>query len=160
MNERRLLAVQHEDACPPAWFGEWFAESGLSLEVLQAHRGAVLPADVLAYDGLVVLGGEMGAYDDDRYPWLTPTKELVAATVRQQQLFLGICLGHQLGAVALGGEAGRNPGGASTGLTPVSLTEAGRADPLLGAVTDGSPTVQWNNDIVTRLPADAVELAT
>jgi GMP synthase (glutamine-hydrolysing) len=155
----RLLVVQHQDDCPPAWFGEWFAAAGVGYDVLLAHREAV-PATLDDHDALVVLGGEMGANDDADFGWLGPTKKLIASVVAARRPFLGICLGHQLAAVALGGEVQRNPGGQALGLTPLGLTEVGRTDELLGAIPSGSLAVQWNSDIVTRLPADATVLAT
>ncbi len=155
----RLLVVQHEDDAPPAWWGEWLEAAGIEIVVVLAHRGTAVPFDLSGYDGLLVLGGAMGAYDDDRCPWLTPTKELIAKAAEDSKPFLGICLGHQLAAVALGGEVIRNPAGTATGLTAVRLTEAGLDDPLLGSVASGDRAVQWNDDIVTTLPPGATLLA-
>ncbi len=155
----RLLVVQHQDDCPPAWFGEWFVAAGLTYDVLPAHRES-LPVDLDGYGGLVVLGGDMGADDDADFSWLGPTKKLIASVVSADQPFFGICLGHQLAAVALGGQVQRNQSGQALGLTPLALTDAGREDDLLGALVAGSLAVQWNSDIVSRLPAGAVELAT
>ena len=58
---------------------------------------------------MLVLGGAMGAYDDADHPWLTDVKQLVRAAVADGMPVLGICLGHQLVAVALGGEVGAEP---------------------------------------------------
>ncbi|MGH3471289.1 MAG: type 1 glutamine amidotransferase [Nocardioidaceae bacterium] len=159
MTSHRLLVVQHEAGCPPAWFGPWLEAAGCDLDVLRGDLGQPIPDTLAGYAGLMVLGGEMGAYDDVDHPWLTPTKELIATVVSADQPFLGICLGHQLAAVAMGGEVTRNPNGPATGLTPVTLTDAGRTDPLLNVVVDRAATIQWNNDIVARLPAGAVLLA-
>jgi GMP synthase (glutamine-hydrolysing) len=156
----RLLIVQHEDDCTPAWFGEWFLEGGLEYDVVMGHRSDPIPRVLDGYAGLVVLGGEMGANDDATCPWLTPSKALIAHTVMSGRWFLGICLGHQLAAVALGGEVVVNPRGRALGLTPVRLTEAGRRDELTSVIGDGARTLQWNSDIVSRLPAGATELAT
>ncbi len=160
MTAPRLLIVQHADDCPPGWYDEWLRAGGLELDVVRGHRGEHIPTDLGGYDGLVVLGGEMGAYDDADHPWLTATKALIATTIRAGQCFLGICLGHQLAAVALGGEVVQNPRGHATGLTPVRLTPAGRDDLLLGPTRPDALTIQWNNDVVSRLPPGAIELAT
>lgn len=160
MSSPRLLVIQHEDDCPPAWFGEWFREAGLEFDVVRGHRNEPVPASLDGYTGLVVLGGEMGAYDDAECPWLTPTKALIAQAVRAEAWFLGICLGHQLAAVALGGEVSRNPRGQATGLTAVQLTPRGRADELTGVIGDTASSIQWNSDIVSRLPEGSQVLAT
>ncbi len=160
MTAPRLLAIQHEDDCPPAWFGEWLVEDGAELDVICGYRDEAIPVDLDEYDGLVVLGGEMGANDDATSPWLTPTKALIAHAVTSGTWFLGICLGHQLAAVSLGGEVTVNPQGRAIGLTPVRLTAAGRADELTSVISDGARSLQWNVDIVSRLPAAATQLAT
>jgi GMP synthase (glutamine-hydrolysing) len=157
----RLLVIQHEDDAPPAWFGDWFTEAQVEFDVLAAHHGEPVPAALAPrYDGLVVLGGEMGANDDASHPWLTATKALIARTVDTGGWFFGICLGHQLAAAALGGEVVVNPHGPAFGLRSIRHTPAGRADEVLGAVPQGAPTLQWNDDVVARLPYGAVELAT
>jgi len=156
----RLLIIQHEDDAPPEWFGEWFQQAGLTQEVVRGHRGEEIPLDLNGCDGLVVLGGEMGAYDDEAHPWLVPTKSLIATVVESGQCFLGICLGHQLATVALGGTVVVNPAGQAKGLTRVTLTDAGRADPIMSVIKPGALAIQWNSDIAATLPASAVRLAT
>lgn len=156
--DARVLVIQHEDECPPAWFGNWLEDAGVVLDVVLAHRGEAVPSKPDA-DGVLVLGGHMGANDDDACAWLAPTKELIRGAVAARVPMLGICLGHQLAAVALGGEVRPNEHGTTRGLVPVGLTDAGRADPLLGP-HDGDPSVHWNGDIAACLPPDATVLAT
>lgn len=156
----RLLVIQHEDDAPAAWFGEWLEAAGVKCVNVLAFRGQPVPSDLDGYHALLVLGGAMGAYDDQQSPWLTPTKRLIAATVAQaDKPVLGICLGHQLATVALGGTVIRNPQGRALGLTPVRLTHAGLVDPLLQGVEQGARAVQWNDDIAATLPAGSTVLA-
>lgn len=155
-----LLVIQHENNCPPGWFGDWLTSAGVELDVLAAHEGRAVPAALSDHHGLLVLGGEMGASDDDDVRWLAPTRALIATVTAGGAPFLGICLGHQLAAVALGGRVERNRHGHGQGLTPYSPTAEADTDPLLAALRAGSPAVQWNNDVVTQLPAGATELAT
>jgi GMP synthase (glutamine-hydrolysing) len=154
-----LLVIQHEDDCPPGWFGEWLDAAGLSLHVVRGHRGDPVPGDASGYDGLLVLGGEMGAYDDVACPWLAATKGLIARTVDDGVPFLGICLGHQLATVALGGSVIRNPAGTSAGLTVVRPNGEGIVDDLLSSVRSGSRAVQWNEDVAAVLPPGSTPLA-
>jgi GMP synthase (glutamine-hydrolysing) len=153
----RILVVEHQASCPPALFGEWLEEAGAELDVCRPWAGDALPA-LTSYDGLLVLGGEMGAGDDDRVPWLAPLKELLREAASTGLPTLGICLGHQLVAVALGGEVRRNPLGQSVGVVATGWTAERADDPLTGGLT-GTRGIHWNNDVVTRVPDGTVVLA-
>ena len=153
-----VLVVEHEAGCPPAHLGRWLEEAGCALDVCRPYAGDVLPG-LGSYDGLVVLGGSMGAHDDAAYPWLAEVKELIRSAANAGTPTLGTCLGHQLAAVALGGDAGRNPRGHQIGLFDTGWHPAADDDPLLGAVTSARRGVHWNLDLVTALPAGAQALA-
>ncbi len=152
-----VLVVQHQELCPPGWVGEWLQSEGLQLDVRHPYAGASLPEDLQQHDGLVVLGGQMGANDDEDHPWLTPTKELIRAGAEQGVPVLGICLGHQLAAVALGGEVVVNPSGARRGVLDTSWADGSTEDPVLGSC--GDTAVFWHHDVVTRLPEGTRVLA-
>ncbi len=154
-----LLVIQNDPTCPLGWFGDWFAAAGVPVDVRRGFADDDIPADTRGFAAVIVLGGEMGANDNAMCPWLAPTGRLLRAAVDSDTPVLGICLGHQLAAVALGGTVEKNPSGQAVGLTPVTLTDAGRTDPLLGSVAPGSAAVQWNADIVTVPPPGAVVLA-
>ncbi len=156
--------MQHEDECPPAWFGEWLAEAGVLLDVRRAYDGDPLSASLDQHAGLLVLGGAMGASDDADCPWLTPTKALVREAVGTGVPTLGICLGHQLLAVAAGGRADVNGSGRQCDLLPVGWTTEAADDPLFGPLVraggyEQPVAVQWNVDVVTALPPTATALA-
>lgn len=154
-----MLVVQHEDDAPPGLLAGWLDAAGVEVDVLLAHRGRSVPVALTDHDALVVLGGEMGALDDDVAPWLPAVRSLIAGTVGAGLPFLGICLGHQMGAAALGGTVRANPAGQAEGVTPWCPTAAGHEDPLLGVVGAAVPCVQWNGDIVLDLPPGATVLA-
>ena len=158
MSEATILVVEHEDKCPPALVGDWLLEAGCALEVCRPYAGDALP-ELTAYDAFLVLGGPMGAEDDAKHAWLGPVKQRVRDAVATGLPTLGICLGHQLIAVALGGTVDRNPRGQQLGLLEVGWTAEAVADELLGAVASPRRGVQWNDDVVTRLPAGATLLA-
>jgi GMP synthase (glutamine-hydrolysing) len=141
--------------------GEWLGEAGAEVDVRRPYAGDVLPGDLAGHSGMLVLGGEMGAYDDADHAWLADVKRLASGAVHDATPVLGICLGLQLVAVALGGEVRRAPRGQQIGVLDVGWTAAAYDDPLLGAVAarGNAPAVQWNNDVVTRLPQGAVDLA-
>ena len=159
----RIGVVQHEDGCPSGLFAGWWAEAGVIVDVARPDRRDPLPS-LDAIDGLVVLGGSMGATDDDRHPWLSPTRDLLASAVDTGVPVLGVCLGHQMLAVAAGGSVGRHPAGKQKGVLPVGLTGDGETDALLGRLAtghrDSSPvSLQWNDDVVVALPPGATVLA-
>jgi GMP synthase (glutamine-hydrolysing) len=154
----RVLVVQHEDDDPIHLMGDWM--EGVDLDVCRAHDGDPVPQGVDEYDGLVVMGGAMGAHDDQKAPWLPATRELIRLAAGARLPTLGICLGHQLCAVALGGDIVVNPNGRQLGLLDVGWTREALDDELMGGVVGPCRAMQWNDDVVARLPEGAVRLAT
>ena len=159
MTSRPILVVEHEADCPPGWLGEWLLDEGESLDVRRPYDGDALPADLADHAGLVVLGGAMGARDDEKHPWLTPTKALLRTAVAEDVPALGVCLGHQLAAEALGGRIAANPGGQQIGLFQIGWLPAAGSDALVGALVGTSRGLQWNDDVVVEAPAGSVVLA-
>ena len=155
----RVLVVQHQDDCHVGWFGDWFAACGVATDVLRPYAGEDLPEHPDEWAGLLVLGGSMGAYDDAAHPWLRSVKDLLRSAVTADVPTLGICLGHQLLAVACGGRVEPNPAGRAMGLVDLHLSAQGCADPLLSAVKPPLRSARWNQDVVVELPADASLLA-
>lgn len=155
----RVLVIEHEAQCPPAHVGSWLADAAAEMVVCRPWAGDEIPGRE-GHDALVVLGGSMGANDDDTVPWLPAVKELIGSTVEAGTPTLGICLGHQLLAVALGGTVEPNPSGQQVGLYDVGWVPAAADDPLVGGMA-ASPVrgIQWNTDLVTRLPEGASVLA-
>ena len=154
----RVLVVQHEDDDPIHLMGTWMA--GVDLTVCRAHDGDAVPGSIDGYDGLVVMGGAMGAHDDEKAPWLPAVRDLIRTAADARVPTLGICLGHQLCAVALGGEIVVNPQGRQLGLLDVGWTAAAVDDELMGGLLGPRRAMHWNDDVVMRLPEGATQLAT
>lgn len=154
-----LAVVEHAAKCPPARLDEWWAATPATTTVHRPYLGDPLP-ERGTYDGIVVLGGPMGATDEAEHWWLAPLKQLLREDVAAGVPVLGVCLGHQVLADALGGTVQVNPRGQAVGLTGIGWTDRAGDDPVLGAcVVPGARAVQWNDDVVSELPAGAVALA-
>ncbi len=158
MNGPVLLVIEHEPACPPGHLGTWLTDAGAELAVCRPWAGDEVP-ELESYDAFLVLGGSMGANDDATTHWLTAVKERIRDADRIGLPTLGVCLGHQLAAVALGGESAPNPAGQQVGLFDVGWTPEAGADDLLAPLATPRRGVQWNADVVTRLPDAGVVLA-
>jgi GMP synthase (glutamine-hydrolysing) len=153
----RLLVVQHEPSSPPGLLAGAAATSGVELEVVQAP-GQPVPAALDGADGLVVLGGVMDADETDAYPHLARAMDLLRDAAVRSAPTLGICLGAQLAAAALGGRAFPGPAGEELGWTRLELTDAGRTDPVLGALEEPVELFEWHHDTFDP-PPGAVLLA-
>lgn len=139
--------------------GEWLQAADVELDVRRPYAGDTLPENLTGHAGLLVLGGAMGADDDAVHPWLSEVKALVRVAAATDVPTLGVCLGHQLCASALGGMVTRNPRGQQVGVLDVGWTDAAAADLLVATLPRPSGAVQWNYDVVARVPAGTVVLA-
>jgi GMP synthase (glutamine-hydrolysing) len=153
----RLLVVQHEPDCPPGLLGDAAAATGLDLEVVEAP-GQPVPAGLDGAGGLAVLGGTMGVYDGGAFPHLEPTMALLRHAAARDVPALGICLGAQLAAHALGGRAYLGAAGMEMGWNRLRLTAAGRADPVVGQLGEPATVLLWHKDTFD-LPPGAELLA-
>ena len=158
MSGPRIAVVQHEADCPPALFGGWLTDAGAELKTCHAYAGEDLP-DPATYDALVVLGGAMGANDDADSPWLAPVRMRIRTHAADGVPVLGICLGHQLAAVALGGVVETNSRGQTFGLRTLGWTPDAHLDPLMSTVATPRRGVHWHDDVVTDVPEGTIVLA-
>ncbi|MFM2277864.1 MAG: hypothetical protein RLZZ444_95 [Pseudomonadota bacterium] len=156
--QKRVLIIENYNLSHYGLVGRALEDAGIQSDIRQMWAGAPLPDVSEGFDGLVVLGGEQSAVDDEKHPYLPALANLMAEFGAQSKAVLGICLGSQLLARAHGGQ---NLIGAAPefGWQTVHLTEEGQRDPVLSTVTESFPIFQWHDDTFT-LPADAVHLAT
>lgn len=155
----RVTVIQNYARAPLNRFAGWLGD--LDVRTVRAFDGEPVPP--VAGEGLLVLGGRMNAYADVVAPWLPATRRLIADSVAADVPVLGICLGHQLLAVATGGEVTLGtPEDREAGLVDVTWNREASADPLLGGVAGGSGSsyqYAMHTDAVTHLPPGAVHLA-
>jgi GMP synthase (glutamine-hydrolysing) len=125
----RVAVLTHADGTDTSWLEEGLREQGSQPGPVRLHHDEPVP-DVRTLDGLVVLGGPMGAYQRERYPFLNSSARALDDAIERDVPTLAICLGAQLLAQVAGGKA--RPGhGLEWGYTDIQLTGAGKKDPIL-----------------------------
>ena len=155
----RILVLQHERLEHPGALRAFLGEDGHEWEPVHLQEGET-PPSLNGFDALWVMGGPMDVWETDIHAWLGSEKALIREAVEERGMpYLGLCLGHQLLAEALGGECGP----ADTpeiGVLDVGLTEEGAA----GVFFDGLPkrfaSLQWHSAEILRMPSGAKCLAT
>ncbi|WP_158559296.1 glutamine amidotransferase-related protein [Deminuibacter soli] len=150
--------LQHVSFEGPEFIADWCAEKGHHLTYTRFYQpGAPLPTqnDV---DFLVIMGGPMGVYDTDIYPWLQQEKDFITAFLTTNKPVLGICLGAQLLSVCAGAAVQPAPQ-KEIGWFPVMPVAATTAVPWLQALLQHNPVLfHWHGDRF-NIPAGAVNLA-
>ena len=151
-----LLVLQHISCEPPGVYEDELADWGVGLHRVEVDEGEPIP-DWRGFDGIIVRGGPMGAYAQERLPWLASEQRLLADAAAAGAPVWGVCLGAQLLAASLGARVA--PGGdPEVGVLTVQCTPAARTDPVFSHLPAEFPALQWHGDTY-ELPAGAVQLA-
>ena len=158
---RPWAVLQHVAHEGPGSIDGVLGDAGIEVVVVRLDRGDPVPS-VAALGGLVVMGGPMGVADGDAHPWLAPERDLLRTAVDRDLPVLGVCLGAQQLAAALGAEV-TNGAADEVGAGRVALTDHGRRDPVFGPEYHGLsgttvPCVHWHRDTF-GLPGGSVHLA-
>ena len=152
-----VLAIQHVRCETPGKIGEVLRAEGISTKIVRIVEENKVPDELGEAAGLVIMGGPMGVYELNRHPFLRQEIRLIEVALKTEKPVLGICLGSQLLASALGARV--TPGEQKEiGWYPVRLTESARTDPLWKGVAGSFTAYHWHGDIF-ELPRGAVSLA-
>lgn len=150
----RIAVLQHVAFEGPGAIAPWLESRGAVLSRIALHQGDPLPS-LDQCDGLVVMGGPMGVHDHDQHPWLKPEQKLLQQALQAGHPVLGICLGGQLMAAALGADV--RPGRErEIGWWPIHTKGSNAHEGL--ALPDGTEVFHWHGDQFA-LPAGAIPLA-
>lgn len=151
-----IHVLQHVPFEGPAACAAWAQARGYCLDPVELFAGKALP-DPADVEALLVMGGPMGVHDQERYPWLAAEQALIGDCIAAGRHVIGICLGAQLIAAALGAQVRRNAC-PEIGWAPIELTDAGQASPLFRGAPPGFDVLHWHGETF-ELPAGAVQLA-
>ncbi|MBW8727623.1 MAG: gamma-glutamyl-gamma-aminobutyrate hydrolase family protein [Inquilinus limosus] len=154
----KILTLQNNDRTPSGLIGDAIAEAGGVEDVRFPEHGDAVPADATGHDGLLVLGGVQFAGDDAAHPYLPAELAAIRAFAAAGKPVLGICLGSQLLARALGGAVRRHHT-PEVGFTAIDATEAAGDDLLLRGLAPLPKLMHWHYDTFD-LPQGATLLAT
>jgi GMP synthase-like glutamine amidotransferase len=150
----RMAVLQHVEFEGPAAIADWAAARGFPLHVFHLYRNVTLPS-LSDFDMLTVMGGPMSANDEARLGWLGPEIALVREAIAADKMVLGICLGAQIIAKALGARV--YPGNAKEiGWFPVQRTAG--SHPLFDGLPDSFTPIHWHGETFD-LPHEAKLLA-
>ncbi|MFB3918908.1 MAG: type 1 glutamine amidotransferase [Candidatus Velamenicoccus archaeovorus] len=157
---KKILIIKHIDNEGPGTLGTYLSENKIGYDVVDVWKdnGAGLcPLDLSDIGGVVIMGGPMNVYEEEKYPFLTMERYLIRELVMQKIPVLGICLGAQLVAVSLGGRVKKSPA-REIGWYGLDLTGAAKDDPLMKNFDVRTKVFQWHEDTF-ELPAGGVLLA-
>jgi GMP synthase-like glutamine amidotransferase len=145
----RIAVILHCDFEGPAYIKDWAEENHHSLEEIHIYKDGVLPSD--NYDGYIFMGGNMSSNDHSEFFWLIDEKQFISNLIKANKKVLGICLGAQLIANAVGCR-----------VVPMPQKEIGWFDVYLNENRDIIPefdiieTLHWHGEEI--LPNDRIEI--
>jgi GMP synthase (glutamine-hydrolysing) len=153
MKTLRICSLEHAEAEGAGKIADWAARRGHAFRAVRLDLGEPLP-ELEEFEMLVIMGGGMNVYQYRDYPWLRPERELAAAAVAAGKAVLGVCLGAQMIADALGARVMQNPV-KEVGWYPVRQVAE---HPLFARFPPECTVFHWHGDTFD-LPDGAVRIA-
>lgn len=154
----KIYVLQHHPAESLGTIADALEGAALAWQYVRIFDGHPVPQSMKGAGGLIVMGGPMGVYQTDRYPFIRDEMALIHDSIAQNCPVLGVCLGAQIVAAALGAKVERNPAGKEIGWHPITLAPAAKDDRLMRDLPATLTPFHWHGDVF-ELPAGAVSLA-
>jgi len=153
-----IIVIEHEMLETTARLGNMLRACGHHVRMVRIHKGDKLPADLNDVDGMIVMGGTMDVDQQDKYPFLCREIELITESYSRGIAVVGICLGAQLIAMALGGEV-EPMARPEIGWFELTLSYAGMVDPIFKGLPKTSMQIHTHGYKIIQLPEDCHHLA-
>lgn len=154
---KQVFVLQHAECEGLSIIGDALSDAGTGALTIRGDLGEVIPSGLNGAAGLIVMGGPMGVYEHDRYPFLADEVRLIQSALRADVPVLGVCLGSQLLASALGAKVYKGTR-KEIGWHPVYLDNAASGDGLFNGLPNRFEGFHWHGDIFD-LPEGAVKIA-
>ncbi len=152
----RIFILKHAKVEGPEYILDLIKRKKYKYKIINIFKNEKLPS-MNSFDGLVLMGGPMGIYEEDKYPWLIKEKLFIKNAIKKEKKILGICLGAQLLAECLGGKVTKNKY-KEIGWYPVWLTEEAKKHFIFKYLPDKFITLHWHGDTFS-IPEGAQRLA-
>ena len=141
-----ILIIKHIDIEGPGTLGDFLAREKILFKLIDLGAGDKLPTDFSSLKAVVVLGGPMNVYEEDRYPFLKEEGRFIKEILKRAIPYLGICLGSQLLSKAAGGSVVKSPK-KEVGWFQVRLTADGQKDPFFKGLNPNVDVFHWHEDM-------------
>src|SRR3990172_7495793 len=152
-----VLIIKHVDIEGPGLIKDYLTQENIPYQMINLGAGGHLPK-LDDWTHIVILGGPMNVYEEDRHPFLRKEDLFIKEAIQRGKSILGICLGAQLIAKALGAKVLKAPV-KEIGWYNVSLTRIGSIDPFFSQLPKTFPVFQWHEDTF-EIPRRGILIAT
>jgi len=147
--------LQHVPFENLGYIESWLQSRQISQSVTRFYTDDCLPP-MMSFDGLIVMGGPMGVYDEKQYPWLAKEKQFILDCITAGKPVLGICLGAQIIANVLGATVKQNQH-KEIGWFEISKTADTAVHPIVHYLPEHEIVFHWHGDMFS-IPQNAVRL--
>src|SRR5260370_22763762 len=154
----KIYVLQHHPVENLGTIADALEGNALAWQYVRVNEGQPVPANMKGAGGLIVMGGPMGVHQADRYPWLRDEMRLIEDAMKSNLPVLGVCLGAQILAAALGAKVDRSPSGKEIGWHLIRLSDSAKDDRLMRDLPVTMTPFHWHGDIFD-LPLGATSVA-